>query len=159
MTLVAPLSEQQWQPFSESVSSSSPILLKKLVGGWTNPVEKIWTSKWVHLPHASRWKFQNILKPPPRKWKWDQTIQLVAGFGPTGFFHHLKKSSCFFLRLVLILSMATRNPVRKLPKGCMKPCKSFGKTTTVYQLLIAGLFSSRVSFNLKVFAVCCPLNQ
>ena len=40
----------------------------KLVGGWTNPLEK-YSSKWVHLPHGSGWKLKKIyiyiyLKPP-----------------------------------------------------------------------------------------------
>ena len=33
----------------------------ELVGGWTNPSEKICLSKWVHLPQVSGWKFQKSL--------------------------------------------------------------------------------------------------
>ena len=35
-----------------------------LVGGWTNQVGKICSSKWVHLPQSSGWKFHFFLKPP-----------------------------------------------------------------------------------------------
>ena len=41
--------------------SAIPLISKlNLVGGWTNPSEKIWSSKWIQLPQGSGWKSKNI---------------------------------------------------------------------------------------------------
>ena len=38
---------------------------------WFQPLWKICSSKWVHLPQFSGWKFQKSLKPPPSSaWTW-----------------------------------------------------------------------------------------
>ena len=47
-------------------------LVSLLVGGWTNPSEKICSSNWVvHLPQISGWKINQIFGfPSPRTYKW-----------------------------------------------------------------------------------------
>ena len=60
----------------------------RLAGWWFQPIWKICSSKWVHLPHFSGWKSRLFELPPPRKscqqnhhsrllFTWDPHIVLV----------------------------------------------------------------------------------
>ena len=50
----------------KKIIRKNPAFGANLVGGFTNPIWKICSSKWVHLPQGSGWKFKKYMKPPPR---------------------------------------------------------------------------------------------
>ena len=52
---------------NEGLKLEIPEAKNGLVGGWTNPVEKTCSSKWVHLPQISGLKKKILDIPTPRK--------------------------------------------------------------------------------------------
>ena len=53
----SPRSKKRWYPY---------IMFQRLTGWWLNqPIWKIWSSKWVHLPQFSGWKLKIFELPPP----------------------------------------------------------------------------------------------
>ena len=59
-----PLPADIRQPVGFAVAKDVAVVRPMTVSGWwffTNPIGKIWSSKWVHLPQFSGWKFQKYL--------------------------------------------------------------------------------------------------
>ena len=81
-------SEITWEVWKDPAVTNPPTPLnqplKLKVSCWLvdQPIWNICSSKWVHLPHVSGWKFKKYLKPPCSSWLVHLKMVLSKNYGP-----------------------------------------------------------------------------